>query len=177
MRGSPARAALQTGSGAEGQPTRPIRQNATPRAGSVQNHILRRTGLRPLRFTGECLADTEIGIAAQRIILRFALYRSRETTYASVWSCEPEAGAAQAFLPWHEAHVVPSLEAAIAIFENALPICVYDSRVAQDALRAPFQQAAEIAAQEFALLREFASAAGIFLYELCVRGSVNPKGP
>jgi hypothetical protein len=135
---------------------------------------LRRTGLRPLRFTGARLAAFEASAAAPKMFISLALYRTTGDGYASVWSCEPDPVADWAFLPWHEAHVFASVEPAIAAFEAASPSCVFDPVPEEAGLSATLLQAADIAAREALVRAAFANAAGTFLYDLCVRGGLEP---
>ncbi len=135
---------------------------------------LRRTGLRPLRFAGARIAAFETCAVAPKIRISLALYRTTQHGYAAVWSCEPDPVADRAFLPWHEAHIFPSLAPAIAAFENAAPICVFDALPAEAGLSTILLQAADTAAREASVRAAFATAAGTFLYELCVRGGIDP---
>jgi hypothetical protein len=134
---------------------------------------LRRSGLRPLRFTGARLAASETCAAAPRLWISLALYRTEDGNYASVWSCEPDPVAAWAFLPWHEAHLFQSLEAAIAAFETATPVCVFDPVPADAGLSATLLLAADTAAREASVRAAFATAAGTFLYDLYAKGALD----
>jgi len=138
-----------------------------------ENIRVRRTGLRPLRFTGARIAGFDTCAVAPKIRISLALYQTTQHVYASVWSCEPDPVAAWAFLSWHEAHMFASLEQAIAAFETAAPLCVFDPVPAEASLSTTLLQAADTAAREASVRAAFATAAGTFLYELCVRGAID----
>lgn len=133
---------------------------------------LRRTGLRPLRLTGTRIAAFETCAVAPKIRISLALYRTMQFHYACVWSCAPDPVADWAFLPWHEAHIFASLAPAIAAFEHAAPVCVFDPVPPEAGLSTTLLQAADMAAREASVRAAFATAAGTFLYELYARTDI-----
>ena len=96
-------------------------RGAAPAAGTepYAAMILRRTGLRPLRFRGRVLLQAEDSAEPGWSRIRLAVYRTAQDGF--VFEIFGVPGGGRAVRPWSLAASVPSLAAGVACLETAEP--------------------------------------------------------
>ncbi len=133
---------------------------------AVTRIVLRRTGARPLCFTGALVQALESDGGLGQNLIRLALYRCGDGFAVSL-SHEPVCAGTPA-LAWHRAELCPTLEQALAVFETAQPPGDDGGAAPCGAAEAILMRAAEGVAREAALLHAFRNAVGNFLLKLCL---------
>lgn len=131
--------------------------------------VLRRSGLRPYRFTGRLITDTEHNAAHSPWRIRLALYESESAGYVASMQCDHSV---QPGVSWHNAVPCRTLEQAASVLEQACPDCC-DMPPAPDAMNAQLAlfYSAQLACRQAALRQEFRIAVGAFLHGLCTQGA------
>ncbi len=129
--------------------------------------ILPRTGLRPLSFAGTCLVVLDDTAPPAWARIKTALYRAEDGAFVTEILCAPQATFA-APRPWWQAARAPGLAAAIAFYEQALPV-VECACIPQPASAAAHTaRAAARAGLEAAQVLAFRHHVGLFLQACCL---------